>query len=131
MIGQRRFRRAFHLHTVGHEPLAWLPRLAVPGRTLHQLRVTRRAMSSRPADDLPEHTPGSVTIRLLDVSRDGVRQVEPEDDFLLVDDDCAVRLVYDDHGRFAVAFPVPVAGLDRYRFIRDRAWAAARPAPPA
>lgn len=118
-----RFRRIFHLHTVGHDEPDWWPRLAGPGRTLDQLRVIRGAVPPEAARPPPS---GPVRVRILDV-RCGVQPAEADDDFLLIDDEHAIRLVYDDHGRFAIAFPAPAAGLDRYRFIRDSAWAAGRP----
>jgi hypothetical protein len=47
-----------------------------------------------------------------------------DDDFLVVDDRAAVRLVFDDHNRFVFAH-AGLELLDRYRFIRDTWWPTA------
>jgi hypothetical protein len=48
------------------------------------------------------------------------------DDFLVVDDQAAVRLVFDDHNRFVYAAHVGRNLLNRYRFIQGIWWPTAK-----
>ena len=65
--------------------------------------------------------------RYLDSSQRVYCPGEVEDDFLLIDDDCVVRLLHDDHGRLVLGVVQTGGMLDRYRLVRDLVWEAAVP----
>jgi hypothetical protein len=69
--------------------------------------------------------PGVEEIRYLDSSLCVYCPGEFEDDFLLIDDDCVVRLLHDDHGRLVLGVVQTGGMLDRYRLVRDLVWEAA------
>lgn len=65
-------------------------------------------------------------IRILDVSERPAPPGLVDHDFWLIDDEHAIRMYYDDDGRFVGAEPVPEL-LEAYRQSRDAAIAAAEP----
>ena len=120
----------FWLHTVGRSGVQLnlagvrvrrlcVVRTRVVGSTVHPGRLPAPGPCPSPADTETR----TVASPLLE-------EYLTDDDFLVVDDRTAVRLVFDDHNRFVFAHAGPEL-LDRYRFIRDTWWPTAeRPSHP-
>ena len=118
----------FWLDTVGRSGLQLLPAGFLEGRHVRRLCVVRlRVVGStvRP-ESIPVPDPYS-SLRDTEtrtVSSPVLEEYLTDDDFLVVDDRAAVRLVFDDHNRFVFAH-AGLELLDRYRFIRDTWWPTA------
>jgi hypothetical protein len=66
-------------------------------------------------------------IRILDLAEQPEPPALADEDFWLIGDDRAVRMHYDQGGRFLGAGLVTLEAVPRYRAARDAAWAAAVP----
>ena len=118
----------FWLDTVGRSGLQLLPAGFLDSRHLRRLHVVRsrvvgstvRSAGVRVPD--PDPNPRGAETRT--VTSSILEEDLTDDDFLVVDDRAAVRLVFDDHNRFVFAH-AGLELLDRYRFIRDTWWPTA------
>lgn len=122
----------FWLHTVGRSGVPLLPAGVLEGRRVRRLCVARSRVvgSTVHPHHVPAPDPGSSPERTetRTVASPVLEEYLTDDDFLVVDDRTAVRLVFDDHNRFVFAHAGPEL-LDRYRFIRDTWWPAGQVAP--
>ena len=88
-------------------------RTRVVGSTVHRGRVP-----------VPGSYPSPMDTETRTVVSPLLEEYLTDDDFLVLDDRTAVRLVFDDHNRFVFA-QAGLELLDRYRFIRDTWWPTA------
>jgi len=118
----------FWLDTVGRSGCPLLPAGFLEGRQLRRLHVVRaRVVGStvRSGDvGVPDSYPSLASVETRIVASSTLEEDLTDDDFLVVDDRAAVRLVFDDHNRFVFAH-AGLELLDRYRFIRDTWWPTA------
>ena len=118
----------FWLDTVGRSGLQLFS--GIPeGRRLRRLRVVRSRVVGSTVHVEGTHPPGSYSslgdAETRTVASPTLEENLTEDDFLVVDDRVAVRLVYDDHNRFVCAY-AGLESLHRYRFIIDTYWPTAQ-----
>lgn len=97
----------------------------------HRVRVLRTPLSDydRYACDwgYAYNVPAGDDTRILDLSERPLPAAVVDHDFWLVDHERAVRMHYDDAGRFLGATVVEPVELGRYQAARDAAWQAAKP----
>jgi hypothetical protein len=115
----------FWLTTVGRSGLQLLPAGFLEGRRLCRLHVVRSRVVGSTVHPAGVRVPDSCLFLRGAETRTLTSPILEEDltddDFLVVDDRAAVRLVFDDHNRFVFAH-AGLELLDRYRFIRDTWW---------